>query len=215
MNKREQLISAYPRVFHMAEGGSWPKIRKHGLLSTNALLDLFQKSGEKRSKIESQWRPCSVQIYHPKYGKAVIRDQKPGRPDWMKKVLVCVTPEQWYRFLNGKVFFWLSQERLMSMLNAPPYAKSCHDVITVDTRLLVDRHMDRIRLCRLNSGFARYGQGKRNFATFKRIDDYPLGPKRNIPKELTVECRVADIAELAISVDRWRGKEFLERVWER
>ena len=100
----------------MAQCGSWPNIRKHGLLSTTALLDLFQKTGKERSKIESHWRASSIQIDHPKYGKAVVRDQKPARPEWIEKVLVGVTPEQWYRFLNSKVFFWLSQDSLTSML---------------------------------------------------------------------------------------------------
>ena len=199
----------------MAQCGSWPYISEYGLLSTTALLSLFEKTGAERSEIESQWRPCSIQIDHPKYGKAVVRDQKPARPDWMEKVLEGVTLEQWYRFLNGKVFFWLTEENVRKMLKAPPYAKSCHDVITVDTRLLVDRYANRIKLCRINSGFARYGRGKRNFTTFQEIEDYPFGPKRNAPKELTVECGVPDIAELVISVNRWRGDEFLKCIWER
>ena len=215
MNKKEQLVSAHPRVFHMAQCGSWPNIRKHGLLSTSALLDLFQKTGEERSKIESQWRPDSITIDHPKYGKAVIRDQKPARPEWMEKVLEGITPTQWYKFLNGKVFFWLNEQNLKSMLNAAPYAKGYHDVFTVDTRLLVDQHEKNITLCRINSGFARYGRGKRNFDTFKGIEDYPLGPKKNIPKELAVECGVPDIAELVISVNRWRGNKLFKHIWER
>ena len=209
------MVSAHPRVFHMAQCGSWPNIRKYGLLSTTALLDLFQQTGEERSKIESHWRPSSIRIDHRKYGKAVVRDQKPARPEWMERVLVGVTPEQWYEFLNSKVFFWLSPDSLKSMLNAPAYTNSYHDVITVDTRLLVDRYFDQITLCPINSGFARFGHGKRNFATFKRIEDYPLGPKKNTPRELAVKCGVPDIAELAISVQRWKGNEFLEVIWER
>ena len=213
MNKKERLISAYPTVFHMAECSSWPNIREYGLLSTTALLDQFQKAGEDRLKIESQWRPSSISIDHPKFGKAVIRDQKPARPEWLEKVLEGVTPEQWYKFLNGKVFFWLTEQNLRNMLKV--YAKSCHDVITVDTRLLLDRHMDQITLSRINSGFARYGQGKRNFATFQRIEGYPLGPKKNVPKELTVEYGVPDIADMVLSVNRWRGNQFLKGIYEK
>ena len=215
MNKKERLVSTYPRIFHMAECGSWPNIRKYGLLSTTALLDLFQKTGEERSKIESQWRPCSIHIEHPKYGKAVVRDQKPARPESLKKVLVDVTPKEWYKFLNCKVFFWLSKASLKSMLNSRTYRNSYHDVITVDTRLLVDRYLDRITLCPINSGFALFRQGKRNFATFQSIEEYPLVPKKKAPRELAVEYGVPDIADLAVSVDRWRGNEFLKRIWER
>ena len=199
----------------MAQCSSWPNIREYGLLSTTALLTLFQKAGEERLKIESQWRPCSIPIDHPEFGKAVIRDQKPARPDWIQKVLEGVTPEQWYKFLNGKVFFWLTEQSLRKMLKAPAYAKCCHDVITVDTRLLLDRHMDQITLSRINSGFARYGRGKRNFATFQRIEGYPLGPKKNVPRELTVEYGVPDIADMVLSVNRWRGNQFLKGIYEK
>ena len=213
MNEKERLIATYPKVFHMAQSGSWPNIRQYGLLSTTALLDLFQKAGEDRLKIESQWRPSSISIDHPEFGKAVIRDQKPARPEWLEKVLEGVTPEQWYKFLNGKVFFWLTEQSLGNMLKV--YAKSCHDVITVDTQLLLDRHMDQITLSRINSGFARYGKGKRNFATFQRIEGYPLGPKKNVPRELAVEYGVSNIADIVLSVNRWRGNQFLKGIYEK
>ena len=215
MNNKERLVSAYPKVFHMAQCGSWPNIRKYGLLSTTALLDLFQMTGEERSKIESQWRPYSIQIKHPKYGKAVVRDQKPARPDMLKKVLVDVTPTEWYKFLNCKVFFWLSEDSLKSMLNSPSYRNSYHDVITIDTRLLVERYLDQITLCPINSGFALFGRGERNFAKFQRVEDYPLISSTKAPRELSVEYGITEIAELVISVDRWRGTEFLKTIWER
>ena len=88
-------------------------------------------------------------------------------------------------------------------------------MIIVDTGLLVEAYTDQITLCRINSGFARFGQGKRNFATFKRIEDYPLGTKKNTPKELAVDYGIPDIAEFAISVQRWKGNELLKVIWER
>ena len=42
------LIELYPRLYHMAHAGSWPMIQRHGLLSTTALLDLFEIGGERR-----------------------------------------------------------------------------------------------------------------------------------------------------------------------
>ena len=44
----ERIVELHPVVYHMAEYGTWESIKKHGLLSTSALLDLFQKSGEER-----------------------------------------------------------------------------------------------------------------------------------------------------------------------
>ena len=48
------LASMYPRLYHMAEEGSWPSIRRHGLLSTSALLDRCLVSGRRRAGIESE-----------------------------------------------------------------------------------------------------------------------------------------------------------------
>src|SRR2546429_180882 len=48
----DQLVAHFPRLYHMAEAGSWPSVEQHGLLSTSALLDLFEVTGEKRRDIE-------------------------------------------------------------------------------------------------------------------------------------------------------------------
>jgi hypothetical protein len=72
----------------MAQLGSWPSIRKYGLLSTTALLDLFESRGDERFLIESCHRPESIPIVHPKHGRAVIRDQKPMSDQSVRKALV-------------------------------------------------------------------------------------------------------------------------------
>ena len=43
----------YPRLWHMAEVENWELIQRRGLLSTSALLDLFQYEGAKREAIEN------------------------------------------------------------------------------------------------------------------------------------------------------------------
>ena len=58
----ERLASRYPVLFHMAEDGSWESIRARGLLSTSALLDLFEVEGELRLAIESARRPEMVKL---------------------------------------------------------------------------------------------------------------------------------------------------------
>src|SRR5438046_1179806 len=102
----------------MAESGSWPNIREHGLLSTSALLDLYEVEGQKRFEIESQWRPESVPICHPTYGNAIIRDQKPLRETTLAKNLDGMTTREYYELLNKKTFFWVRKERLVSLLQA-------------------------------------------------------------------------------------------------
>ena len=43
----EYLAQRWPRLYHMAEAGSWESVKRHGLLSTTALLDLFEVSGDR------------------------------------------------------------------------------------------------------------------------------------------------------------------------
>ena len=39
------ITALYPPLYHMAAEGSWPSIQRHGLLSTSALLDLYEVCG--------------------------------------------------------------------------------------------------------------------------------------------------------------------------
>src|SRR5580692_4537628 len=72
-----ELLKDCPTLFHMAERGSWPSIKKHGLLSTSALLDAVGLKGADRRRIESERRPENVTLKHKGFGEVVIRDQKP------------------------------------------------------------------------------------------------------------------------------------------
>ena len=104
----------------MAECGSWPSIKRHGLLSTSALLDLFggQRCGA-TSGIESHVAlQESVTVEHPEHGVAVIRDQRPMPPKALELVLDGMTPSEWYQLLNGKTFFWVCERDLKKLLNA-------------------------------------------------------------------------------------------------
>src|SRR5258707_5561077 len=117
--KVDERWGRFPRLYHMAQLGSWPSIVKYGLLSTTALLDLFESRGDERFRIESCHRPESIPILHPKHGCAVIRDQKPMSDRSVRKALVgTLEPTDWYRELNSRVFFWLTEERLNTLLNS-------------------------------------------------------------------------------------------------
>ena len=211
MATAKELIDQYPRLYHMAEQGSWDSIQRHGLLSTTALLDLFEKSGCERMRLESEWRPRSVSIEHEEHGTAVIRDQRPMPPDALKAVLKDATPSEWYKLINRKTFFWPTQERLRRLLNAQLYRGRAHDVIIVDTRALVELHQDDITLSRINSGFALFRRGRRGSNTFKSIKEY----QHKEVVEVAVEYLVPNIADLAVSVEQWKGSALQEVVWQR
>ncbi len=203
----------------MAEANSWPSIKKYGLLSTTALLDLFQVGGELRRSLESKHRSQSVEIRHAKYGVAVIRDQKPMRESALAECLVGMTPEQWYRTLNRHVFFWVAPQRLENLLGARAYRGRTHTVISVDTARLFELHGPNLRLSPINSGNTIYNPRPRGADTFQKIGDYPFEDRRrarglgNAVAELAVQYAVPDISKCAVRVDHRRDGRVLEDIY--
>ena len=217
----EVMIRDHPILFHMAESQSWSSIRQHGLLSTTTLLDLYEYSGEQRQVIEASRRPESITIRHPVHGTAVIRDQKPMTDSNLRRALHDgLTPEDWYRLLNSRVFFWLTEGRLHRLLKAGTYSGKSHDVLFVETRPLVQNYSHRITLSPMNSGNTRPYPHKRGRNTFLSIDNYPYSQERKKrPREpvveLAVEGGVPDIAEYVIEVSEMRDGRRLRTIWKR
>jgi hypothetical protein len=187
----EVLAARYPYLYHMAEEGSWGSIEQHGLLSTTALLDLFEVPAHKRYELEACRRPESVSIHHPVHGTAWIRDNKPINETVLRRTLKGMTEEQFYRTLNRRVFFWVSLKRLDRLRNAPPYRARQHDILTLDTAALLQRHSDRVELSHLNSGAvhpaANYARGE---GTFSPIAMYAYGERMLVSNEPLVEVTV-------------------------
>ena len=220
MVTRDELVSTYPRLWHMAMDGSWPWIKQHGLWSTSSLLDLYEVNGEARKKIKSCQRPKSVQIQHPGLPSAMIRDQKPMSDSALLKCLGDgISPSQWYETLNKKVFFWLSKKRLRTLLGARAYRSHPQIVLTVTTKSIVDEFGDEILLSPINSGSTINQPQPRGLDTFLPIDDYPfaaMAKKRSRKKavaELTIPGGVAGIADHVTVVHRVHG-EIVEVVWQ-
>jgi hypothetical protein len=217
------LVSQYPEIYHMAEDGSWPNIREHGLLSISALLDKWEYSGLAREEIECKHRPNKVCIHHKKYGTAVVRDQKALHPERLKKCLPKdITVEDWCKFINKRVFFWADWIGLKILLSANAYIYKPHLVITVNTRALLQRYESEVALSPINTGstYARKGKADpepRSFATFQRIPEYTY----HWVNELAVDYGIPDVVSFAISVARYRANrrgyenepEKLEEVW--
>ncbi len=205
------LVEGYPVLHHMAEAGSWPSIQERGLLSTTALLDLFEISGKERHAIECERRPRSVTISHSEHGEAVIRDQIPLNPTILARSLIDLSSDEWCALLNKRVFFWVSEDRLLRLLNAKAYRGSQHDVLTVDTASLVRAHEDHVTLAHLNTGTTLFRAPARGTETFRRISDY----ERRAVVELAVDYSVPDIADHTLRVESRKGPKVVSVVWER
>jgi hypothetical protein len=200
------IAQRLPRLYHMAEAGSWPSVQRHGLLSTSALLDLYEVVGAQRDAIESARRPESIAIHHPAHGTAWIRDNKPINETVLRRTLVGMTEPEWYRTLNGRVFFWLSSKRLDRLREAPPYRDRVHDILTLNTAALLDAYAATVELAHLNSGAVHPGaKYTRGVGTFQPVATYPwrerLAVARHEPiVELTVPYSVPDAHRFVIDV---------------
>ncbi len=210
----DELIEYYPRLYHMAEDGSWPSIARHGLLSTERLVDLFEVPEPQRTMLLTQHRPECVPLTHPRHGHAVIRDQKPLQITKLQRLLTDLTVTQWIQLLNSHVFFWLHPDRLATLLNARAYRTRPHVVLTVDTRSLVSAHAARVRLSPINSGATAYLNGHRGSATFQPIAAYQHPRSRLRPPKYVIELAVAqhipDIVDHTLRVERRHGDRVLE-----
>ena len=208
MNEAD-LVRHFPRLWHMAEDGSFESIKTHGLLSTSSLLDLYGIEGDERVALESRRRPDSVTVSRDGFPDAIVRDQKPMTESALGKCLAKdVTPRQWFEILNDRAFFWLSRDRLRGLLGARAYRGRPQTVLTVDTASLLNAHRDRIELSPLNSGATIYNPQPRGRDTFLSVTDYPFDERCKTRKadlavvELVVREGVPDITDHLIAAHR-------------
>lgn len=205
MSNQELLVQLYPRLYHMAHEGAWPSIERHGLLSTTALLDLFGVNGARREQLESSRRSKSEEINHPTHGRALLRDQIPLNETKLLKALQDdLTPPEWYRLLNRKVFFWGPESRLGILRSAREYGADRQTIIVVDAAQLLARHAHRVLLCHMNSGTTQPMAFPRGLRTFLPIEEYPVAERRkkygikSAVAEVTVDYAVPDLREFVV-----------------
>ncbi len=208
-----ELLRHCPTLYHMAESGSWPGIQRHGLRSTTALLDLFEVPAGERAAIEAAHRPAGVWLRHPAHGAALVRDQKPMSDAALRRCLQDgMAPADWYRLLNGKVFFWLARQRLLKLLDGREYRAAEHDVLEIDAAALAAAYRPLVTLSPINSGATfNLGPAPRGRATFQPVAEYDYASRRRKAApaacvvELTVDYAVPDIARFVRRVVAMRG----------
>ena len=214
----ERIAEAYPRLYHMAHISSWPSISEHGLLSSNALLNLFEVSGWERERLERRHRAQSETLSHHALADAVIRDQKPMSDASLTKCLSDgLTPTDWYYILNRHVFFWPTQDRLHRMTCARAYKNDRHLIIVVNTASLLKCHFPDVLLSPMNSGCTVPFAHPRGLNTFNPPDRYGfearLKSSREGFAELLVRNAVHDVVDHTIEVYVGQQRNRYETVW--
>ena len=202
-----QLLEMHPKLYHMAELGSWPSIERHGLLGAAALLDLFEVDADSRESITRQRRPNKIRIEHQDLGSATIRDNKPIHDSLLARCLVGMEKGDWYGLLNSQVFFWLTRQRVDRFMCARSYRHEKHTVITLSTSRLLERQREDVRLSPINSGAIHPGSlSERGPDTFSPIgaydiEQYSYRPRRERIRELAVIHSVPNVSEIVVDVE--------------
>jgi hypothetical protein len=216
----DDLVTRFPELYHATEPGLWPRLVREGLYSTSALLDRFGIDGPERAAIESGIRPANVTIAHPVHGEAIIHHQTPLVRRHLERSLDGMSVREWCELLNRHVFLWPTLERLRTLQSSRTNRTGERDVLVLDTRSVVERHAERIRLTPINTGAALYpNAARRGRHTFAPIEAYPFDerrrtrPARQSLAEVAVEGGIPDLAGLVIRVERWRGPECAAIIW--
>lgn len=214
----DALVKNSPLIYHMSAPGSWPSIRKHGLLSTTALLDLFEYEGEARYKIECCQRPDWITLNHLVHENVSIRDQWPLSDSGLRKALPRgMRPACWYKILNNMVFFFPCKERLKRMLMV--YKKYRNTVLVVNTKSLLKTNEQKIYWSPINSGFTKnQNVAYRDRDTFVRLGEESKsvrGRKRTNVVEIALEYAVHDLANHVVRVVEIGAGRKSETIWLR
>lgn len=204
----------------MAEEGTWPSIQNRGLLSTQALVDLYDPEPIIRAAILGAVRHSSFLLENSTLGRAVIRDQR-----HLKFLGDCLIPgtsqQEFLDVLNGRVFFWLTRRRLETLLGARLYRGKRHIVLHVDTAQLMARYGGAVELAPYNTGsMFTPNAPRRGKDVFVAVDDYPYekwrvkrGRSGDAVVELTVPYAVPDIRDVTLRVENWSGGEAVETIY--
>ncbi|WP_299390834.1 hypothetical protein [Pelagibius sp.] len=203
----EELAERHPRLFHVTEPGAHEGIRRHGLLSTRALLDRFETPAAERERLLTTRRPEAVPLHHPEHGTAVLNDNLPLSEKALRTCLDDgLTPADWLGILNGKVFFWADEAGLQRLLGARMNRGRQREVLVFDTRRLAEAHIDSLCLSPINSGATLRRAARRGLATFSRAKDYRYPQWRKLRGrsdrilEVTVDHAVPQAADFLLDV---------------
>ena len=190
---QKEFYDLFPKLYHMTDRDALKSIKKHGLLSVKALLDLFEVKQPLHGKLISSHRPEIAPISHPLHGVAKLRDQKPMSDSALAKCLNEMSAKEWYELLNKRSFFWVDYQRVQRLLNARAYRGTDQLILTFDTKAVLAQYFDKVELCPINSGstiFKPQPRGRNTFAPFDKYDFAGWTEKRGSIQKAVVEFTI-------------------------
>ena len=205
----DQLVAHCPTLFHLTPSTHVESIRRHGLLSTAALLARFGVGDEERERLVATRRAKSITLMHREWGSVQLRDQHPLSARGLERALGgTMTVAAWLRLINERVFLFPDRDRLDRL--AVAYRHEAQSVLHIDTRRLLELHADDVEVSHMNTGATAPFAHPRGPETFRPLREYPyeerrrrLG-RRDALAEVTVRWAIPDVEACLIGVESLR-----------
>ena len=201
MPRQDRRFSRVTRLYHLAEADNLDSILKHGLLSTERLLERAGLPVAERAEAMRRHRPVHVRLPTG----TLIRDQAPMPPSALASALDDgMEPGDWYALLNSHVFLWPDRERLERQ------RKACgirlQFMLTFDATALLARFGEHAFVSPINSGNARRKPARRGRKTLLAYQSWnragwPTGQRSRPPAEFLFSCAVPAAAPYLLGVE--------------
>ncbi len=176
----DEFCKRHPTLYHVAHASALPQLQRHGLLSTQAIINLLDLPREQRTALTTERRPEQVPLHHPVHGTFYLRDQKPLHAKALANCLDGITPSEWLQLLNARVFLWPGRARADKLLHAREYRGQPQLLLQLDARPLLTRHADQTAVTRINTGSVIRKAARRGRESFIPLQNFPATPKMEI-----------------------------------
>ena len=195
----DELAHHVPRLHHYTDRVAWPMIERHGLLCADAIVERFVPDPAARGRLLAERRTDTVVVHDGPDGRVTLNDNLPLHYGPLAARLDDgLTPHDWLRILNGRVFFWPTVERADGFLRAGRRGGREKLLLTFDTRSLAEAYEGRLDLAPINTGSAVRVPARRGHATFTPAsavgwDEWRrLRGRLDTPAEMSVRGDVPD-----------------------
>lgn len=166
----EEFARRVPRLYHVTDRPAWPLIARHGLLSTDGLVERFVSDPDLRVALRTKRRERPVPLYAGPDGAALLNDNIPLVLAQLARVLDDgLTPGEWLRILNGRVYFFPELSRASSFIEAGRRGGREKLLLTFDSLSVARAHLDRLFIAPINTGSAIRFPARRGHATFAPV----------------------------------------------
>ncbi len=180
-------------LYHLAETTNLASIQMYGLMSTERLAARVGWSTAEREAFLATHRPRDVVLPNGTF----IRHQAPMPPALLGPALHAgLTPADWYRIINGHVFFWFDRARMER------HRAACggrpQTLLVFDATEVLRAYGERTFVARFNLGNARrraVSRGVSSLVPYTRFvrDGWPEAGDGGVHRTRPAEVLIRDI----------------------